>query len=75
MLYDVLIRHRENIIEWPLNHRPAAEIYWSEGFRLLRSDNPADNHAGRAILAECWRVNDPEAMRTEIQQIKEEVSR
>jgi len=73
-LYDIFHRHRNRIIEWSRNNRECAEIYWSEGFRLLRSDNTIDVTAGEVILNFCWRIDNPEEMRKTIQQLKDGVA-
>jgi hypothetical protein len=73
-LYNIFHRHRDEIIKWSRNNRECAQIYWSEGFRLLRSNNTMDVAAGQAIIDSCWRINDPDEMRKSIQQIKTEVA-
>jgi hypothetical protein len=66
-LYDIFSRHRDAIVDWSRKNPECAKIYWSEGFRLLRSDNPEDVIAGGYLLRECWRIDDPEEMRKTIQ--------
>ena len=73
-LYDIFHRHRDQIIEWSHNNQECAEVYWSEGFRLLRSNNKTDVMAGQSILNFCWRITDPAEMRKTIQQIKTDLT-
>lgn len=73
-LYDIFVRHRDDVIVWSQNNRACAAIYWSEGFRLLRSDDPRENMAGQYILVDCWGIVEPDEMRTRMQRLKDEVA-
>ena len=65
-LYYVLIRNREDMIEWSLKNRELAEFYWTEGFRLLRSNDPNEILVGRYFLSNGRRYQDIEAMQNMI---------
>ena len=73
-LYDIFHRHRDQIIEWSRNNRECAQIYWSEGFRLLRSNDRIDIETGRDILRHCWRIDNVDEMRKTIKELKTEVA-
>jgi len=73
-LYGIFHRHRDAIIKWSRDNPECAKIYWSEGFRLLRSNNTIDVSTGHAILNHCWRITDLEEMHTAIRQIKAEIA-
>lgn len=70
-LYDIFTRHRDQVMEWSRTNPECARIYWSEGFRLLRSDSEVDVTTGQMILNDCWRIRDPEEMRKTVQEIKD----
>lgn len=69
-LYDVFVRNRASIIDWSRKHRDCAEIYWDEGFRLLRSADEGDVEAGREILRQCWRIESPQKLHEKFDEIK-----
>jgi len=69
-LYDVLIRHRPEIIEWSKADPERARIYWSEGFKCLRSESEVDVETGREILQLCWRCQSTQELRAQITTIK-----
>lgn len=69
-LYYVFFRDREQIIEWSRNNRECAQLYWSEGFRLLRSDDAWDAEVGCEILNSCWRYSDLDELTSAMHQIK-----
>ncbi len=73
-LHRVFHRNQDQIIEWSRSNREVAQIYWSEGFRLLRSDKDVDVAAGREILRACWRNSTAEELRAQMQILKDEVA-
>lgn len=72
-LYEVLVRYRRSIIEWSRADRERARIYWSEGFRYLRSDRKSDIAIGHVILADCWRCESIPELRERIAVLKAEI--
>lgn len=54
-LYEALIRNQGRIVEWSEADPARARIYWSEGFRLLRSEKEIERWAGVEIINSCWR--------------------
>jgi hypothetical protein len=73
-LYDVLHRYRDRVISWCKEDRQRAQLYWAEGFRYLRSENPADAEIGAAILSTCWRASSIEQLEKMIAGIKNGVA-
>jgi len=69
-MYRILVRYRKESIEWSENNRACAEIYWSEAFHYLRSNNRKDVNLGHAILSQCRVIDDLDEMRAAIQQLK-----
>jgi len=69
-LYGVFHRYRKEIIDWSINNRECAQIYWSEGFRCLRSTDRREINLGQSILTQLWRIDDPELMREAIKQLR-----
>jgi len=53
-LYPILVRDRDQVIEWTKADPERARLYWSEVFRLLRSEREADLLAGRDMAGR-WR--------------------
>ena len=74
-LYDVLHRNRDRIMDWSRQNPECAKIYWTEGFRLLRSNKRMEVLAGSWFLYHCWRFTEVEELHDAIQQIKAEISR
>lgn len=58
---------------WTKKHPTCAAIFWSEGFRYLRSNDPTARYAGMQILDRCWRFDDPELVLEEMDIIKQGV--
>lgn len=73
-LYDVFVRHRREIIAWSRANPERARIYWSEGFRHLRSSRKVDVWTGREILKSCWRSQTIPELRERIADVKKEVA-
>ncbi|MCZ7647118.1 MAG: hypothetical protein M5U26_17985 [Planctomycetota bacterium] len=48
--YDVLYRDHDELLQWSLDHPDCAKVYWTEGFRLLRSPDPHEITLGRALF-------------------------
>jgi hypothetical protein len=71
-LYDVLIRHRREIIEWSQADPKRAQLYWSESFKHLRSDNKIDVLTGQLILISCWHSQSTQELREQIARVKKE---
>lgn len=69
-LYDVLIRHRREIIEWSKADRERARLYWSEGLKHLRSGKESDVRTGQMILLWCWRAKNTQELRQQIAAVK-----
>jgi hypothetical protein len=69
----VFTRHRESLIDWSRRYPDAAMILWSEGFRLLRSEDPIDHVAGEYFLHYCWRSETVEELQTEIEKWKKAI--
>ncbi len=69
-LYYVLGRQRNEVIEWSTADRERAEIYWSEGFTYLRSEQETDMMIGRTILESCWRCESVADLKKQIADIK-----
>ena len=74
-MYDILHRNRESVMAWCKEDRQRAQLYWSEGFRYLRSENPADVQIGEAILNYGWRAQSIEKLETVIASIKKDFAR
>lgn len=72
-LYSVLVRDRRRIIEWSQADRERARIYWTEGFKLLRSDRKADQAAGRGILVSGWFCQSIPDLQRQIDEIKGDI--
>lgn len=73
-LYSVFIRDRREIIEWSKADPERARIYWSEGFKYLRSEEVEDVRVGREILVSCWHSRSTEELRERIAAVKSEVT-
>ncbi len=73
-LYDVFIRHRQEIIDWSKADRERARIYWSEGFKHLRSHRETDLWTGREILLRGWRCQSIPELTECIAVVKKDVS-
>lgn len=71
MLYYILDRDSDKTIKWSRENRKCAEIYWSEVFRLLRSNNKADIATGHSILRDCWGIENVDEMRKTIEFYKD----
>lgn len=67
-LYLPLYSHRDSILEWCREDRQRAELYWSKGFRYLRSENPNEVALGEQILAHSWRYGES------FEELKEEIA-
>lgn len=68
-LYGVFHRDRDDVMQWTRENPECARLYWTEGFRLLRSDSATEVQAGREVLGTCWRFNNLDAMKEAIHQI------
>ena len=55
VLYHVVVRNRQEIMDWSKADPERARIYWAEGFEFLRSDQKTDICTGREILLRGWR--------------------
>jgi len=68
----LMSRQRHDLIEWSLADRERAALYWSEGFRLLRSELKADVVAGGLLLSIGWHCETIEELREKIAAAREE---
>jgi hypothetical protein len=73
-LYDVFVRYRREIIQWSKADRERARIYWTEGFKYLRSGRKVDVWAGRDILRFCWRCQSIPELREQMLAVRKEVA-
>jgi hypothetical protein len=69
-LHYAIGRNPERVMDWSLKNRACAELYWSEGFELLRSPHRVDRQAGEEILRRCQRMDNIVEMRQVILEIK-----
>lgn len=60
----------DDYVPWSLQHRECAELYWSEGFRLLRSKNKKDVITGAHLLYDCRKIENINEMRQSIELTK-----
>jgi hypothetical protein len=69
-LYNALHQRREELIEWSLAHRDCAAIYWTEVFRLLRSDKENDHEMAYEILDLGGRISEVSEMKEMIDKVR-----
>lgn len=69
-LYYVLREGNDRIIKWSDGHPELARVYWTEGFKLLRSENEKERLKGEYLLSIGWRIEDEEEFQTMLNEVK-----
>ena len=73
ILSSALSRDRDELMAWTQANPEIAKVYWSEIFRLLRSEDPNDAMAGEGLVPYWRSLDTPDKVREVVKQIENEL--